>query len=130
MAQNQEYLYKLSMLEQQASQLQEQIQQINQQVSEFEILKSSLFTISKEKNNKEILSPLGRGIFFTSQLKDKKLLVSVGANIVLKKSPQEAGKIINKQISSLNEIKQNLISDLEKLNHQLREIILQAQQEK
>ena len=66
-----EVLLQLSMLEQQANEITEKIQAVDNQVSELESLKFSLKKMEKSKG-KEMLSPLGRGIFLKTEVKDEK----------------------------------------------------------
>lgn len=122
-----DYLLRLSILEQEARKLQEQIQIINQQISELEILNSSLNNL---ENEKEILANLGKGIFVKSKIKEKELFVNVGSGIILKKTPEETGKIIKKQIVQLEEIKKNLFNGIEQINRELQDLIIKAQKEK
>ncbi len=116
----QEQIRRFSLLQQKGNQLQEQIQQINSQIQEFEGLKRSVEEI---KEKKEVLSPLGRGIFFKSEVKDKKLFVSIGSEVVVKREPEKAKEIIDKQIGNMNEIKEDLIKEVENINSQFQEIL-------
>jgi len=120
-----DYLIKLSMIQQQAEKLQEQVQIVNQQIAEFEILNSSLDKIEKSKE-KEILANLGKGIFIKSEIKDKELFVNVGQGIVVKKRAEETIHIINKQVRELEELKANLLGEIEQINFQLQELLEEA----
>ena len=131
------------MLQQEAGKIEEQVQIINSQIQEFEILKLSLEKLDLEmlplqkvakdsglKPTTEILAPLGKGIFFKSELKDKELFVNVGNGIVVKKNPAEAGKVINKQIKQMEDIRGKLLNEIEKINFQLQELVQEDQKEK
>ena len=121
-----DYLIRLSMLEQEGRKLEEQLQLINQQLQEFQVLNLSLEKLNKTEE-KEILAGLGRGIYFKTELKDKKLFVNVGDNIILKKSPEETIEIINKQIRQLEGMKEKLLIEIENINHQLQELVEETQ---
>jgi len=123
-----EYLFKLSLLQQEANKLEEQIQLINQQVSELEILKMSLEKIDKIEE-KEILASLGKGIFIKAEKKENELFVNIGEGVVVKKTSKETCDIIDKQIKQLEEIKINLLSEIEKINFQLQELVKEAREE-
>lgn len=121
-----EYLFKFSMLEQEANKINENLQIINQQIAEFEVLKLSLRNIIKDK---EMLAGLGKGIFVKSEIKDKELFVNIGSGIVVKKSPEEACKIIDRQILQIAELKQNLLNEIEKINFKMQALVEEARKE-
>jgi prefoldin alpha subunit len=116
----QEHIRRFSILQQKANQIQEQIQQINSQIEEFEGLKRSVGDV---KEGREVLSPLGRGLFFKSDVKDKKLFVSIGSGIVVKRNPEKAGEIIDKQIGNMKDVKKDLVEEIEGINSQFQEIL-------
>ncbi len=123
-----DYLLRLSMLEQESGKTEEQINLINQQISQLEALKLSLekFETAKEK---DILAPLGKGIFFKSELKEKELFVNIGAGVVVKKKPKETAEIIDRQIKEMNEIKEQLAQNIQRIAMQVQEVVEEAQKE-
>ena len=124
----QDYLIKLSVLQEEARRMQEQVQLVNQETADLEIVKTGVDKLGEEKSE-EILAPVGKGIFIKSKPLEKELFVNVGKGIVLKKTPKEAVKIIDKQIKQLQELKQVLVDEIEKINIQLQDLIVQAQKE-
>jgi len=123
-----EVLLQLSMLEQQANEITEKIQAVDNQVSELESLKFSLKKMEKSKG-KEMLSPLGRGIFLKTEVKDEKVFVNVGNKTLVKKTFSEASEIIEKQIFEMQEIKHHLLHNIEQINSQLQNLVEEAQKE-
>ena len=117
--QNQEYLMKLSILQEEAKRLEEQINIVNNQLGEFEMLKMSLNNL----NGGEILAGLGKGLYVKSEIKEKELFVNVGAGIVVKKSKDETEKIINRQIIQMAELKDVLLHEIEKINMQMKYLV-------
>jgi len=117
-----EVLLRLSMLENEAKQFQEQAELVNQQIAEFEILKRSLEKINKD-DEKEFLAPLGKGVFVKSEMKEKELFVNIGQGIVIRKNPEDAVKIIDRQVKQLENLGEGLIGEIEKLNMKMRELI-------
>ena len=98
MEQNQqELMFKLSMFEQQMQQLQQQLQAVEQGIVEMNNLNFGLEELVGSKD-KEILAPIGRGIFVKTKLLSEELTVDVGGKNFVKKSIPEAKKIINEQI--------------------------------
>jgi len=125
----QELMLDLGMFEQQIQQLQQQLQAVEQGIVE---LTSLNFGLDELKNNKgkEILSPIGRGIFTKTELVSEELIVDVGSKNFVKKSIPETKKIIEGQIKKLNEIKEDLDKNLEEINQELRRTILKVQSKK
>lgn len=119
---NEELLYKISLLEQEAKKLEENIKSINTQVQEFESIKSSLFGLDKE-----LLAGLGKGIYFKSQALENDLLVNIGCNILVKKSREETSKLIDNQIKELEQLKLKLLEHIENLNKEMGNLIGKAQ---
>jgi prefoldin alpha subunit len=123
---NEELLIKLSMLEQQANEQAEKIQMIDGQISELEILKMSLVKMEKSKG-KEMLAPLGRGIFLKSEVKDDRVFVNVGAKILVKKTFPDAVEIVDGQVMEMEGIKHQLMHNIEAINGQLTSLMAEAQ---
>ena len=123
-----EVLLQLSMLEQQANEITEKIQAVDNQISELESLKFSLKKMEKSKG-KEMLSPLGRGIFIKTEVKDEKVFVNVGNKTLVKKTFSEASEIIEKQIFEMQEIKHHLLHNIGQINLQLQNLVEEAQKE-
>lgn len=123
---NEEMLIKLSLLEQQARQLEQQIEQVDSQIQEFETLILSLSKL-KDNKSKEILTPIGRGIFSKAELKEDKFFVNIGSGIFVKKDSGESIEVINKQISQLKEIRIELIKAISKINEELDVIVNEAE---
>ena len=123
---NEELLMKLSMLEQQANEQAEQIQAIDNQISELESLKLSLSKMEKSKG-KEMLAPLGRGIFIKTEVKEEKLFVNVGSKTLVKKTPKETAEIIDNQIKEMGRVKAHLLGNIEQINQSLSGLINEAQ---
>ena len=124
----QDYLIRLSILQEEARRLQEQVQLVNQETADLEIVKTGVDKLGEEKSE-EILAPVGKGIFIKSKPLEKELFVNVGKGIVLKKTPKDAVKIIDKQVKQLQDLKKALINEIEKINVELQEVIIQAQKE-
>tara|TARA_Y100000034_G_scaffold64995_1_gene78643 strand:- start:393 stop:794 length:402 start_codon:yes stop_codon:yes gene_type:complete len=118
----QEILFKLSMSEQQIQQLHQQLQAVEQGSNELQSLTLGLDEI-KGKNGKEIFAPIGRGIFIKAQLLSEDLTVDIGNKNFVKKTIPEAQILIKDQIEKLEEVKQELNSNLEKISKETRELI-------
>ena len=124
----QELIFKLSMFEQQIQQLQQQLQAIEQAVVEMSSLKIGLDEFKDSK--KEILAPIGRGIFIKAKSISEELIVDVGGkNFVTKNIPQTK-ELIETQIKKLEEIREDLNNNLDEIGQELQKTIMEAQEKK
>ena len=80
----QELMFKLSMFEQQIQQIQQQLQAVEQGVAELTSLNLGLEEIVGSEG-KEIMAPIGRGIFVKAKLLSEELIVDVGGKNFVKK---------------------------------------------
>ena len=127
MEQNQqELMFKLSMFEQQMQQLQQQLQAVEQGIVEMNNLNLGLEELVGSKD-KEILAPIGRGIFVKTKLLSEELTVDVGGKNFVKKSIPEAKKIINEQIKKLEDVENELNNNLENSNAEFMKMVQEAQ---
>ncbi len=118
----QELMFKLSMFEQQIQQIQQQVQAVEQGIVEMNSLNFGLDELVG-KEGKEILAPIGRGIFVKSKLISEKLTVDVGGKNFVKKTIPETKKIIEEQIKKLEDVKKDLNDNLEKLGGELMKVM-------
>jgi len=124
---NEEYLMKLSMLEQKMQEMQQQVALIDRQIAEITILHHNLGEI-KGKKNEEILSHVGKGIYAKSKLvENDELIVDVGSKVFLKKNFSETKEIIDKQIWEMNNVKNMFLEELSKISMQAERLILEAE---
>ena len=119
-------MFKLSMFEQQMQEVQQQLQAIEQGIVEMNSLNIGLDELVGAEG-KEMLSPIGRGIFVKTKLLSEKLTVDVGGKTFVKKSIPNTKKIIEDQIGKLEEVQKDLKEKLEKIGAEFQEMIMQAQ---
>jgi prefoldin alpha subunit len=122
----QELMFKLSMFEQQMQEVQQQLQAIDQGIVEMNSLSVGLDELVGSEG-KEILAPVGRGIFIRTKLLSEKLTVDVGGKTFVKKSIPDTKKIIEEQIKKLTEVQKDLNEKLENLGVEFQEMIMKAQ---
>ena len=85
--------------------------------------------IDKNKE-KEILAPLGKGVFIKSEIKDKKIFVDIGAGVLVRKSPKEAREVIEDQLKKLEEMRQEIHKHIESTNQELQSLVMGIEKEK
>lgn len=125
-ANKQELMFKLSMFEQQLQQLQQQLQAVEQNIVDMNSLSSGLGELMGSEG-KEILAPIGKGIFVKTKLLSEELIVDVGGKNFVKKNIKDTQEIINEQIKKLEEIKGSLGSSIEGINQELTNTVMQHQ---
>ena len=129
MEKNQEELMqKLGMYEQQIMQLQQQLEAVEQAIIEMGSLVLGLDELIGSKD-KEILAPIGRGIFAKTKLISEELTVDVGGKTFVKKTIPETKKLIKDQVTKLEDVKKELENNLEKINEELTTTFMNAQKE-
>ena len=121
----QELTFKFQMLEQQIMAIQQQLQAVEQTLIDMASLNLGLDEIKKDK---EILSPVGAGIFAKSKLISEELIVAIGDKNYIKKSIPETKKLIQEQIMKLEEVKENLNQELEKINEEITRTMIEYQE--
>jgi len=124
---NQELLFKLSMFEEQIKNLQQQLQAVEESITDMRSLNLGLDEIGKSAG-KEVLAPLGRGIFVETKLISDSLTVDVGGRNFVKKSVPETKEIIDRQIGKLIEISEEINEKIEEINEELTQTIMEAQE--
>lgn len=129
----QKLLAKLGKYEQQIKQLHQQLRAIEDGLREMNSLSSGLDEIQeviKKKGKKEILAPIGRGVFVEAELLSDKLTVDVGNGTFVKKSIPETKKIIKTQIKKLEDVKKELDKRMEEMNLEINAEISEAEKKK
>ena len=129
MEENQELMFKLSMFEQQIQQLQQQLQAVEQGIVELSSLDNSLNDLIGS-HGKEILTPVGRGIFAKAKLISEDLIVDIGEKNFVSKDIPGTKKILQEQIRKLKYVKIELDKNLEKVNLDLSKTMEEEQKSK
>ena len=122
----QELIYRLGMFEQQIHQLQEQMDAIERGITDLGMLGFGLDEI-KGSVGKEILSPLGRGIFVKTNLASEELTVDIGGKNFVKKSIPETKEIIEDQIKKLIAVKNDLNKTIEQISEEMKKSLEEFQ---
>ena len=121
-----EYLFKLSVLEQEIMKLEQQMQVIQQQVLELQTLKLGLEELKKSKE-KQMLANLGKNIFIKTEIQDKKLLVDIGNKTFIKKDIAETLKVVDEQLDKLIKAKGEVVNKMREIQMQTEQVILEAE---
>ena len=117
---------RFRIFEREIAQIQEQLQAIEQATLDLSQINFGLDEIPKNKDS-EILAPIGRGIFVKAKIISDELTVDVGEGTFVKKTITETKKIILEQIEKLNNMKNDLENELEKINQEITNIMQEVQ---
>lgn len=118
-----EKMMKASILEQQMNKLQEQSQIVEQQLAELQALSLHMEDLKKLEKGNEVLASIGKNIFLKTNLVEKELLVDIGSKTLVKKSSSETKKIIEKDIEKLEDIRNKIKIEMEKIISQLQALM-------
>ena len=121
----QELQFKFVMLEQQIMAIQQQLQAVEQALVDMTSLDLGLDEI---KIDKEILAPIGRGIFTKAKLISEDLTVDIGGKNYVKKSISDTKKLIQEQIGKLEKVREGLNGELEKINDEITRVMISHEQ--
>ena len=118
----QEVLFKLSLIEQQMQGLQQQMQAVEQGIIDLETLSIGLSEFDNPEG-KEIIAPLGKGIFTRAKITSKDLIVDIGNKTLVKKNIEDAKNLIKNQVGKLKEAKKEINITLENFSKDAEKII-------
>ena len=137
-----EELNKLSvemrLLEQTAETLQQRIGMINAAIRDLTYANMTLESIEKEKNNTELLVPIGGSSYVKAKLANKeKVIVGMGAGVSVEKSLPEAKQIVKERLEELektmNSAQQQFAQVAQRINtgrNQLQNLLARVRQGK
>ena len=118
----QELFFKLNIFEQQMQQLQEQLQAVERSILDLVSLNFGLEELVGSKG-KEILAPIGRGIFAKTKLDSEELTIDIGGKTLVKKNIPDTKKLIEEQIKKLKEIKEELKNNLDQVREEMTNLM-------
>jgi prefoldin alpha subunit len=122
----QELNMKFAMFEQQIKAIQQQLQAVEQAIGELTGLNVGMKDLIG-KTDSEIMAPIGRGIYVKAKLLSEDLTVDVGGKTFVKKSIPDTQKLISEQLAKLSEVREDLNSELEKINGELTNVFMEHQ---
>jgi prefoldin alpha subunit len=123
----QELARKFQVFEQQIRMLQEQLNAVEQTSIELQSLDIGLEDL-KDSKDKEILAQVGRGIFVKAKVTSDDLIVDIGSKNFVTKSIENTKEVLKGQIGKLEQIKQDLEKELDKINEEITGAFLEHQE--
>jgi prefoldin alpha subunit len=125
----QEAVYQFSIFEKQVKEIQQQIDAVERSIIELGGLNLGLDEL-KGSTGKEILAPIGKGIFAKAELISEELNVDIGEGNIIKKSIPETKKLIEEQVKKLEQVREELGNNLEEIEEEMIKIIARIQERK
>jgi len=122
----QEMVMKFQLFEQQIQAIQQQLEAVDQAIMDITQLNLGLDDLIGKKGQ-EILAPLGRGVFVKANLVSEDLIVDIGGKNFVGKSIPDTKKIIEEQIIKLEDIREQLNGEMEKINQELTRVFMESQ---
>ncbi len=124
-----EIIAQASYLEKKSEELGGHLEYVDSEISELEKFDLSLKSLL-DSNSKNILASLGKGVHIPAEIKSSNLFVEVGSGIVIRKTPEQAKKVVESQIKKLKEARVHILSELDSTRTQFQELIEKYQASK
>lgn len=115
------FLLRAQALHESAQELEQRLSFVDQQLIEMKQFEQSIDFI-ENMDEKEMLAPLGKGVFAKTMINKEQLFVDVGAGVILQKEPKAVRAILKDQTQRLEEMRKDLVSQLNVLSAQLDEL--------
>ena len=122
----QEMMYKLQMYDQHMQHLKKQFQAVEDGIKEVTQISQGLEEL-KGSEGKEILAPIGRGIYTKVKLLSEELIVDIGEGNMVKKSIDDTKEIISEQVGKLEDVKKDLNKNMDQIQQELQKMLSEAQ---
>tara|TARA_Y100000310_G_C20554192_1_gene749681 strand:+ start:486 stop:884 length:399 start_codon:yes stop_codon:yes gene_type:complete len=118
----QEVINQLGMIEHQMRSLQEQLMAVDKGIVELGSLNIGLDDL-KGSSGKEIIAPLGKGIFVKTKLISEDLIVDIGNKNLIKKDIPKTQELILKQIKNLETAKKEIDKNLDLVSEEAQKVM-------
>ena len=115
-------MLELNVLDMQIRQLEQQAMLIEQQISEYQSLLSNLDELKKAKKGQSMLFPFSRDIFVEGKIEGSEVLVNIGSKTLVRKSIDEAKKIIERQKEKMLKANEEIARETGKIMRKIIEL--------
>ena len=113
---------ELRLLEQTAETLQSRLNMINAVATDLTYASATLETLEKEKENAELLVPIGGTSHIRARLDNPdKIIVGIGAGVSVEKTREEAKDIIKKRLEDLEKTRMSMQQQFVKVADKINE---------
>ena len=115
-------MLELNVLDMQIRQLEQQAMLIEQQISEYQSLLSNLDELKKAKKGQSMLFPFSRDIFVEGKIEGSEVLVNIGSKTLVRKSIDEAKKLIERQKDKMLKVNEEIARETDKIMRKIMEL--------
>ncbi len=84
--------------------------------------------LKKGKTEKDILLPIGNGLFVKGKITDKKLFMDIGAGVISKRSISEAEGVVAQSRAEIESVVKKLNKEMSDTVQKLNELTMELQQ--
>ena len=118
-----EYYVKIKTLREEVDKLSEQLQEIDGKTLEIHEMIQAVKQADEIQAGDELLVPLTNGVFIKATAKEnQELLLNVGADSVVKKTPKQTVTLLKEQQQSLTTFRQQVTQKREEVAKQAQEV--------
>jgi len=118
--------FEINYLRQQAQQIEGQMQLVQRALIDIDATKAALAVTGQLKDGTMI--PMGSGVFAKAKAENtEKVLIDVGARVLLEKTPQEASAILDGRKTALEKNMGELATTFERVAGQINQLSVQAE---
>lgn len=119
----QELMIELKALDEELKKLNSHLENMDQQIAELDDSKHVVNEFSELKKNDELRVPLSSGIYIKASILDtKSLMINVGSNVTVEKTPEQVTKILDNQLEELSNYRKQLVEQMKLLINRIEEI--------
>jgi len=114
---------KYSFFKQQAETAVKELDSLNMAIADLATAKIVLEDVKKAKEGEDVLIPIGGNAFINVSVKDvKKVLVGVGADVVMQKPIEEALDTLNENLDKLGKREKTVIDQVQSAEKELQKL--------
>ena len=114
---------ELNMLEGASEEFQSRLSIIDAGLTEIRLASSALGGLKNEAKGAPILVPIGGGSYVKAEVSDaEKVIVGVGAGVVVEKTVKEAREIVGKQLAELEQLRLTVQQQLLQVIQRMEEV--------
>jgi prefoldin alpha subunit len=120
---------QFQMIQQQLEELNKALESVQEQKAELEISLNAVKEIEKAHPNSDFLAPLANGVFIKGKISEtQKLVVNVGSNVTVERTPEEVTKLLEKQQDEILQQSVEIQALLTELNSQMMGLYKELQE--
>ena len=122
-ADKQDLMLELRALDEELKKLNSHLENMDGQLAELDESKQVVNKFSKLTKGEELRVPLASGIYIKASILDtKSLMINVGSNVTVEKTPEQVSKILDSQLEELSGYREQLVEQMKMLIARIEEI--------